>query len=117
LGTNFLSKAGNKLNDAKGSMEWCDCSIPLCPPGGLGLKGFHTMEDVVHIQVKDELLGLCHDWLQCLVMTILDAKYEWTDIPEFVNKLLHLNAHQKADLLQVLHDTEEMFDGTLQDYP
>jgi len=50
-------------------------------------------------------------------MTILDAKYEWTDISKVVNKLLHLNTHQKADLLQVLHDNEKMFDGTLQDYP
>jgi hypothetical protein len=35
LGTNFLSKTGIKLNYSEGNMEWFDCSIPLCPPGGL----------------------------------------------------------------------------------
>jgi hypothetical protein len=34
LGTNFLSKTGIKLNYSEGNMEWFDCSIPLCLPGG-----------------------------------------------------------------------------------
>jgi hypothetical protein len=34
LGTNFLPKTGMKLNYSEGNMEWFDCSIPLCPPGG-----------------------------------------------------------------------------------
>jgi hypothetical protein len=38
LGTNFLSETGIKLNYSEGNMEWFDCSIPLCPPGGLDLK-------------------------------------------------------------------------------
>ncbi len=38
LGTNFLSKTGIKLNYSEGNMEWFDCSIPLCPPGGLDSK-------------------------------------------------------------------------------
>jgi hypothetical protein len=38
LGTNVLSKTGIKLNYSEGNMEWFDCSIPLCPPGGLVLK-------------------------------------------------------------------------------
>jgi hypothetical protein len=53
LGTNFLSKTGIKLNYSEGNMEWFDCSIPLCPPGGLDLKEFDAMEDMLHIQVKD----------------------------------------------------------------
>jgi hypothetical protein len=44
LGTNFLSKTGIKVNYSEGNMEWFDCSIPLCPPGGLDSKEFHTME-------------------------------------------------------------------------
>ena len=31
--------------------------------------------------------------------------------------LTHLNAHQKADLLQVLQENNKMFDGTLAVYP
>ncbi len=45
LGTNFLSKTGIKLNYSEGNMEWFDCSIPLCPPGGLDSKEFDAMED------------------------------------------------------------------------
>jgi hypothetical protein len=43
LGTNFLYKTGIKLNYSEGNMEWFDCSIPLCPPGGLDLKEFDAM--------------------------------------------------------------------------
>jgi hypothetical protein len=73
------------------------------------------MEEMFHIQVEDELLG--QDWLQRFATTILDAKYEWTVVAEVVDKLTHLNIHQKADLLQVLHENEKMFDGTLGVYP
>jgi hypothetical protein len=85
LGTNFLSKTGN--------IEWFDCSIPLCPPGGLD----SAVEDMFHIQVEDKLFG--EDWLKCFVTKILDARYEKTDVVEVVKGLTYLNAHQKADLL------------------
>jgi hypothetical protein len=78
-------------------MEWFDCSIPLCPPGGLDLNKFDAMEDMFHIQGKDELLS--EDWLKCFAAEILDAKYERTVVDEVVKGLTHLNAHQKADLL------------------
>ncbi len=78
-------------------MEWFDCSIPLHPPGGLDLNKFDAMEDMFHIQGKDELLG--EDWLKCFAAEILDAKYERTVVVEVVKGLIHLNAHQKADLL------------------
>jgi hypothetical protein len=78
-------------------MEWFDCSIPLCPPGGLDLNKFNAMEDMFHIQVKDKLFS--EDWLKCFATEILDAKYERTDVVEVVKGLTHLNAHQKADLL------------------
>jgi hypothetical protein len=97
LGTNFLSKTGIKLNYSEGNMEWFDCSIPLCPPGGLDSKELDAMEDMFHIQVKDEIFG--EDWLECFATEILDAKYEKTDVAEVVKGLTHLNAHQKADLL------------------
>ncbi len=115
LGTNFLSNAGIKLNYSTGATEWFDCSTPLRPPGGTDAREFDAMEDMLHIQVEVELLG--HDWLQSFATTILDAKYEWTDETEVVDKLTHLNMHQKADLLQVLCKNEMMFDGTLGVYP
>jgi hypothetical protein len=97
LGTNFLSKTGIKQNYSEGNMEWFDCSILLCPPGGLDSKEFDAMEDMFHIQVKDEIFG--EDWPKCFTTDILDAKYEKTDVVEVVKGLTHLNAHRKADLL------------------
>ncbi len=97
LGTNFLSKTGIKLNYSEGNMEWFDCFIPLCPPGGLDSKEFNAMEDMFHIQVEDEIFG--EVWLECFSTEILDAKYEKTDVAEVLKGLTHLNAHQNADLL------------------
>jgi hypothetical protein len=82
LGTNFLSKTGIKLNYSEGNMEWFDCSIPLCPPGGMDSNEFNDMEDMFHIQVKDKIFG--EDWLECFATEILDAKYEKTDVVEVV---------------------------------
>ena len=115
LGTNFLSKAGIKLNYSEGKMEWFDCSLPLRPPGGLDSTDFDAMEDMFFIQAEDELFG--EDWLSCYATDILDAKYEWTDVADVVDKQTHLNVHQKKDLLQVLQDNGKMFDGTLGLYP
>ncbi len=96
-------------------MSWFDCSIPLCPPGGLDSKEFDAMEDMFLIQVEDEIFG--EDWLELFATEILDAKYERTDVAEVVKGLTHLNAHQKADLLRVLQKNIEMFDGTLRVNP
>jgi hypothetical protein len=98
LGRNFLSKTGMKLNYSEGNMEWFDCFIPLCPPGGLDLKEFDAMEDMFHIQVEDKIFGEDY-WLECFATEILNAKYDKTDVAEVVKGLTHLNAHQKADLL------------------
>jgi hypothetical protein len=78
-------------------MEWFDCSIPLCPPGSCDSKECDAMEDMFHIQVKEELFG--EDWLKCFATMILDAKYAKTDVAEVVKGFAHQNVHQKADLL------------------
>ena len=85
MGTNFLSKAGIKLNYSTGAIESFDCSIPLHSQGGLVSKEFDAMENMFHIQVEYDIL--CQHWLQSFPTTILDAKYEWTDIAEVVDKL------------------------------
>ncbi len=97
LDTNFLSKTGIKLNYSNRNMEWFNCSIPLCPPGGLDSKKIDAMEDMFHIQVEDKIFS--EDWLKCFATEILDAKNKKTHVAEVVKGLTHLNAHQKADLL------------------
>ncbi len=115
LGTTFLSKTGIKLNYSERYMEWFDCSILLCPPGGLDLNLFDAMEDMFCIQVEGKIFG--EGWVKCFATEILDAKNEKTDVAEVVKGLTHLNAHQKADLLWVLQANNKMFDGTLGVYP
>ncbi len=68
------------------------------------------MKDMFHIQVEDKIFG--EDWLECFATEILDAKYEKTDVAEVVKGLTHLNAHQKADLFQVLQENDKTFNGT-----
>jgi hypothetical protein len=96
-------------------MKWFDCFTPLCPPGGLDLKEFNATEDTFHIQVEDKIFG--EDWPECFAAEILDAKYDETAVAEVVKGLIHLNAHQKADLLRVLQENNKIFDGTLGVYP
>ena len=115
FGTNFLSKAGIKLNYEKGQMEWFGCIIPMRPSKGLTTEEFHAMEDQWYIQIEESLLG--EDWLQCDATEIFDAKYEWTDVRDVVNTLSHLNQTLKDDLLALLQRHAKMFDGTLGVYP
>ena len=45
---------------------------------------------------------------------ILDAKYEKADLPSIVeNNCLHLSLQQRTELLNLLMEVEELFDGTL----
>ena len=115
LGTNFLTKAGIKLDYVDEKVEWFDTSIPLRPVGGLKAEEFDAMVDMFHIQTEEELLG--EDWLHNFAVHILDAKYELVDVRDVIDQQTHLNAHQKATLLEVLQENTKMFDGTLGVYP
>ena len=115
LGTKFLSKAGIKLDYEDQQMTWFDTTLPLRPIGGLNSEDFDAMVDAFHIQVEDELFG--EDWLDCFATAMLDARYEYVSVRQVIDNLSHLNMHQKADLLQVLEDNQQMFDGTLGVYP
>jgi hypothetical protein len=45
---------------------------------------------------------------------ILDAKYEKADLPKIVEtQCRHLDAHQRKELLDLLLEFEDLFDGTL----
>ncbi len=70
------------------------------------MNEFDAMEDMSHIQVKDELFR--EDWLECFATEILDAKYKDADVVEVLKGLTHLNAHQKVDLLQLLQEKNKI---------
>jgi hypothetical protein len=90
LGTNFLVKAGIKLNYSINKMAWFDCSILLHLPADIDAKHLDEMEDMFFVQAEDELFS--DDWLNCFATKIRDAKYEWIDVADVVNKLTGLNA-------------------------
>ncbi len=83
-------------------MEWFGYSVSLHPPGGLDSNKFDAMEDMFHIQVKDELFD--EDWLKCFATEIMDAKHEKTDVVDFMKETTHLHAHQKRGLPWVLQE-------------
>ena len=89
FGTNFLSKAGIKLDYEKGEITWFDNFLTMRPSTVLTSADFAYMEDHYHIQLEDEILG--DDWLDCYSTEIIDAKYEWTNIENIVKGLEHLS--------------------------
>eukprot|EP00957_Ditylum_brightwellii_P052543 3984280-Ditylum_brightwellii.AAC.1 len=58
------------------------------------------MEESYFIQLEDELF--VKDWLHSYAAKTLDAKYEFTDVIDVVNRQGHLSQSQKDDLLPVL---------------
>lgn len=96
-------------------MEWVGCSMLLQPPGILDSTGFDAIEDMPLNQDKEELFG--DNWLQCYATSILNAKYKFIYVTDITDNLTHLNAHQKADLLEVLQDNSKMSDWKLGVYP
>ena len=96
-------------------MLWYDSILPMHPRKGLTSEDFDHMEDMYHIQYKDELLG--QDWLKLYATEILDARYKWTDVQDVVEGQTQLTASQKCDLLDVLQCHQKLFDDTLGVYP
>ena len=86
-------------------MKWYKSLLPMRLVYELYSYEFDTMADMYHIQVKDEILG--KDWLECFTNEILDAKYEWTDVIDFVQQMDHLSQTHKYDILKVLQKNLE----------
>ena len=90
LGTDFLSNVGINIHYETGFMEWYECILPLRDPFTIDKESYQDMEDAMHVQTEDELLG--EDWLDNYANEILDAKYNKTDVNEVVKQQSHLTA-------------------------
>ena len=66
---------------------------------------------------EEQLFG--RDWYDpdYFGTAILDAKYEKVNVYDVVKQLTHLSKSQQDDLLNVLKDFSNLFDGTLGVYP
>jgi len=60
------------INYETGFIEWYECILPLRDPFTVDKESYQDMEDAMHIQTKDELLG--DDWSDNDTTEILDAK-------------------------------------------
>eukprot|EP00957_Ditylum_brightwellii_P053311 4041495-Ditylum_brightwellii.AAC.1 len=73
------------------------------------------MEESYFVQLEEELFG--KDWLHSYATKILNAMYEFTDVIDMVNQQDYLTQSQKNDLLLLLWNHQQIFDGTLGKYP
>eukprot|EP00957_Ditylum_brightwellii_P114593 8738052-Ditylum_brightwellii.AAC.1 len=73
------------------------------------------MEESYFIQLEDEIFS--KDWLHSYATKILDAKYEFIGVIDVVDRQDHLSQSQKDNLLSMLWNHQQMFDGTLGKYP
>jgi hypothetical protein len=48
LVTNFLAKAGIKLDYNSGHMQWCHSTLSMHPHKGLTSEDFDNVEDIPH---------------------------------------------------------------------
>jgi len=77
-----------------------------------------AMAEALEVHHEEESLS-GRDWYDpdCFATAILDAKYEKVNVDDVVAQLTHLSKSQRDDLLNVLKDFSNLFDGTLGVYP
>eukprot|EP00957_Ditylum_brightwellii_P085131 6472813-Ditylum_brightwellii.AAC.2 len=96
-------------------MEWYDNVLPMQPSHDLTLSDFLERKESYSIQLEDELFG--KDWLHSYAIKILNAKYEFTDVINVVNRQDHLTQSQKIALLSCYGSINKCFmvhlEGTL----
>ena len=116
LGSDFLYKAGININYVERNISWCGISIPLRDPFKMKDEEYVSMADVISLDIEDAFFGA--DWLDnYMAQSILDAKYEKTEISDIAAKQMHLNSTQRKTLEDVLTNHKKLFDGTLGVYP
>jgi len=84
FGTDFLTKVSINTNYDTGFKEWYECILPPRYPFTIDKESYHDMEDAMHVQTKDDLLG--EDWLDNYATEILDAKFNKTDVNDIVQQ-------------------------------
>ena len=72
------------------------------------------MAESLEVHREEEQL-FSRDWYNpdCFATAILDAKYEKKNVDDVVEQLTHLSKSQRNDLLHMLKDFSNLFDGTL----
>ena len=111
IGIETMSKLGVVLDFKNHDITLDHITVPMRPLRSfMDQKGLNSIfQEFVEPTATKELTDR--------TVKILDAKYEKADLPKVVqDNCTHLSVTQQRDLLKLLQDFEELFDGTLGDW-
>ena len=113
LGTQTLNKLGVTLNFKDKTINMEDITLPM----------YHSIHLSKHLMARraKQNYSLSPEPNSTAVATkrmveILDAHYEKADLPAICKACVHLTTKQQQQLLTLLQNFEELFDGTLGDW-
>ena len=101
IGRDLLRELGITLNFDRETMTWDSAEIPMKDVDA-------TINDAYHL--KDD--GSTDKAME-RIKSILDAKYEPADLQAVVDNCNNLNTKEKINLLNLLEEYKDLFDGTL----
>ena len=111
IGRDILHPLGLSEDFATATIQWSDTSVPMKPPH------FRTNAAVSNKELKEFLSQTAEPKVTQeateRVIKILDSNYEKADLLEVVANAHQLDNTQKQQLLELLLDFEDLFDGTL----
>jgi hypothetical protein len=120
LDTNTLKELGIILDFWTKEIALIDISLPMRDIKKLQTRATKertgTLNNSIYQRMSKESQSML-EATQCHIQ-ILDAKYEKADLRAIVNVNFnkHFGAPEKASLLELLQEFEELFDGTLGDW-
>ena len=114
IGVHTMKKLGIVLDFRTSEIEIDHISLPMRDINKLQQKSKIDRAWAVNNSVRMINEPKSTEELTDRAIKILDAKYEKADLPSIVeNNCLHLSLQQRIELLDLLMEFEELFDGTL----
>ena len=101
LGRDVLEELGMQIDFSNCTIVWDEVTVPM-----------KNIDTPFNDQYYGTDTGIVADEIE-RIKRILDAKYEPAKPADIVAKCDHLSEDQKADLLVLLEEFEDLFDGTL----
>ena len=105
LGMDLLRELSIDILPSRNVITWDDAEIPLRPRD-------ISVEEVLNLNPKLDDPTAVKEAVS-RIESILDAKYEKTDLKALVHSLTDLTKDQQKGLYLLLKQHESMFDGTL----
>ena len=106
IGRDLLEQLPLDIKFSDHTLSWQEVTIPM------------KNTDELTRQNINEIVELCYESVRLneitrRTMEILDAKYEKADLSTIVSKCTYLSKEERAALLKLLFQYEDLFDGTL----